>query len=79
MKTMKLNFTVPEDVAELLRARVGKRKRSAFVSSAVMQKLKELERERLREELSEGYQARRKEDAENADEWEQVTLEDWHG
>lgn len=77
MKTLKLNFTVPEDVAEALRARVSRRKRSAFVAAAVADKLKELEQEQLRQSLVEGYQARRAEDAEVNQEWEGATLEEW--
>ncbi|MBI4295444.1 MAG: CopG family transcriptional regulator [Chloroflexi bacterium] len=77
MKTMKLNFTVPEDIAEALKARVIKRKRSAFVAAAVLDKLKELEQEQLRQSLVEGYQARREEDTEINMEWEGATLEGW--
>ncbi len=77
MKTLKLNFTVPEDVAEALKARVGKRKRSAFVAAAVLEKLKELEQEKLRQSLIEGYQARQAEDTEVNQEWENTTLEEW--
>lgn len=77
MKTLKLNFTVPEDIAESLRARVGKRKRSAFVSAAVREKLQELEQEQLKQALREGYQARREEDAKINSEWEEPTLESW--
>ncbi|GFP27447.1 hypothetical protein, partial [Candidatus Hakubella thermalkaliphila] len=62
MKTLKLNFTIPEEVAEALKTRVSKRKRSAFVAVAVLDKLKELEQEQLRQALMEGYQARREED-----------------
>ena len=77
MKTLKLNFTVPEDIAEALKARVGKRKRSAFVAAAVLDKLKELEQEQLRQALVEGYQARRAEDVGVNQEWEEATLEGW--
>lgn len=77
MKTLKLNFTVPEDVAEALKARVSRRKRSAFVAAAVADKLKELEQEHLRQSLVEGYQARRAEDTEINQEWEGATLEEW--
>ena len=79
MKTMKLNFTVPEDIAEALKARVSKRKRSAFVAAAVLDKLKELEQEQLTQALREGYQARRVEDVEIDKEWEGPTLEGWKG
>lgn len=77
MKTTKLNFTVPEDVAETLKARVGKRKRSAFVSAAVLEKLRQLERDNLRQDLVEGYQARRNEDTTIDEEWQETTLEEW--
>lgn len=77
MKTLKLNFTVPVDIAEALKARVTKRKRSAFVTAAVLEKLRELEAEQLRQALREGYQARREEDGEINGEWEGPTLEGW--
>lgn len=77
MKTLKLNFTVPEDIAQALKSRINKRKRSAFVAAAVLEKLKELEQEQLEKELQEGYQARREEDAEINKEWERATLEKW--
>lgn len=77
MKTLKINFTIPEDVAEALKSRVGKRKRSAFVVAAVADKLKELEEEQIRQSLVEGYQARQAEDAGVNQEWEGATLEEW--
>ena len=77
MKTLKLNFTVPEDVAEALKTRVSKRKRSSFVAAAVAEKLKYLEQEHLRQSLVEGYQVRQAEDADINQEWEGATLEEW--
>lgn len=77
MKTLKLNFTIPEDVAEALKIRVGKRKRSAFVAAAVAEKLKHLEQEQLRQSLVEGYKARQAEDAGVNQEWEGATMEEW--
>lgn len=77
MKTLKLNFTVPEDIAEELRTRVTKRKRSAFVAAAVLEKLREIEQEQLRQTLKEGYQERLEEDAEIDSEWEVPTLKGW--
>lgn len=76
MKT-KLNFTIPEDVAANLKSSVAERNRSAFVSEAIRDKLKQLEQEQLRLELIEGYTARRDEAAEINKEWEQITLESW--
>jgi metal-responsive CopG/Arc/MetJ family transcriptional regulator len=75
MKTLKLNFTVPEDVAEALKANVQKRKRSAFVSDAVRTRLKELEDEQLKESLIRGYKATDKEMSELDKEMETATFE----
>lgn len=78
MKTLKLNFTVPEDVAEALKTQVSKRKRSAFVSEAVRARLKELEEKSIEQQLIEGYKARAQEDAEIDKDWETATLESWN-
>ena len=43
-KTLKLNFTIPEDIAQELKTRVSKNKRSAFVSQALKNTLEELRR-----------------------------------
>ena len=75
MKTIKVNFTVPEDVVATLKSRVGERKRSAFVTAAVRDKLRDLEQKELKKNLREGYLARRDEDAEVSKEWEAPTLE----
>lgn len=77
MRTLRVNFTIPEDTAMKLKEVVGKRNRSAFVALAIHDKLKQLEQEQLRQTLIEGYLARRKEDAEIDREWEGITLEVW--
>lgn len=77
MKTTKLNSTVPEDIAQTLRSRISKRKRSAFVAAAVLTKLKELEREQLVQGLKEGYQAVAVEDEGINGEWESATIQGW--
>lgn len=77
MRTMRLNFTIAEDVVATLRDRVGERHRSAFVTAAVRDRLHELEQEELKQTLIEGYLARRGEDAEVSKEWEAATLEGW--
>jgi hypothetical protein len=77
MKSSRVNFTIPEDVATMLKAHVSERKRSAFVAAAISDRLRQLEEERLRETLAEGYRARREEGAGINAEWEVATLEDW--
>ena len=77
MKTVKVNFTIPEDVVATLKGRIGERNRSAFVTAAVRDRLHDLEQEELKQSLTEGYLARRDEDAEVNREWEVPTLEGW--
>lgn len=77
MRTLKLNFTIPEDTAAMLKAHVNERRRSAFVAAAIHERLRQLEQQELRETLREGYLARRDEDAKINSEWESSTLEGW--
>lgn len=77
MTTIKVNFTIPADLVAMLKARVGERKRSAFVGVAIRDRLNQLEQEQLKQTLAEGYLARRDEDAEVSREWEGPTLEGW--
>ena len=77
MGTVKVSFTIQEGVVRELREVVDERKRSAFVSEAIMEKIEQMKRQPLREELIEGYQERRYEDAEINTEWEEVTIESW--
>lgn len=76
-KSVKLNFTVPEDVARDLKNQVARSKRSSFVVAAVQTRLEELKQEKLHRELVEGYQARCQEDSVINQEWENATLEQW--
>ena len=77
IKNLKLNFTIPEEIATKLKANVGERKRSSFVAAAISERLKQLEDERLMELLKEGYLATLEEDAALNEEWESATLEGW--
>ena len=67
MKTLKINFTVPEDVVGLLKSRVSKHKRTALMTSAIPDNLEE---EQLKQSLMEGYQSRKNEDIKANREWE---------
>ncbi|MBI4298439.1 MAG: hypothetical protein HY666_01585 [Chloroflexi bacterium] len=77
MKTVRFNFTIAEDLLVMLKASVGDRKRSNFISAAVREKLLQLEQEKLNQTLIMGYRARRNEDAKLSKDWEDSTLEGW--
>ncbi len=74
---VKVNFTLPEDLLDLLKQNVRNRERSAFVAEALREKLAEQARKQLEAELIEGYQATAKEGARINAEWEAITLESW--
>ena len=77
MTTLKVNFSIPEDVVRKLRNLVDDRKRSAFVAEALREKLGRIEEEKLKQELIEAYKERYEEDRELDREWEAITLENW--
>ena len=77
MKKVRVNFTIPEEVVKALNKRVEKRKRSAFVTLAVNEKLSRIDQEELTKNLIEGYQVSAEEDAILSNEWESATLENW--
>ncbi len=58
----RLNITLPEDVISTLKKNIGDREVSNFISEAVKSKFKELEKNKLKAELIEGYKATKKED-----------------
>lgn len=76
-RTARLNFTVPQDVVEMLRQQVSNRKRSSFVADAIREKLVRLESEQLKKDLIEGYTIRREEDSNINSAFEHATLEKW--
>jgi metal-responsive CopG/Arc/MetJ family transcriptional regulator len=77
MNTVRLNVTLPEDVAHKLDTLVGSRKKSRFIAETIEEKLTELEHRALAQRLEEGYKATRKEDLSIAKEFESVDLEAW--
>ena len=74
---VKMTFTIPEDVAQRPRAAIADRRRSAFVASALKQKLEEAEHEQVKALLIQGYVERYEEDRAINEEWEAATLESW--
>jgi len=66
----RLNITVPEDVADILK---GVKNKSAFIAEAVREYKRQKDREDLIAELKEGYLSTAKEDMELSKEWEVTT------
>ena len=78
---VKMTFTIPHEIAQRLKDAVAERRRSAFVATALGQKLEEVQEKRIRESLIQGYIERYDEDKRINEEWELATIESWddHG
>lgn len=77
MSNSRLNIVLSKDLIEEIDRIAGRGKRSRFIADAVKRRIRELEKERLRKEMAEGYQAVRQESEELAREFEAADLEGW--
>jgi metal-responsive CopG/Arc/MetJ family transcriptional regulator len=77
METIRLNITIPKDLARELSKRAGTRKKSRFIAEAIRQKIDDLNSRELKELLKEGYASTRKESLDLTGEFEPVDLEGW--
>lgn len=75
--TVRLNITIPKDLAHALDHLAGPRKRSRFIVEALREKIKKKEKEDLELLLTEGYQATSEESTVIANEFESADLEGW--
>lgn len=66
MNTVRVNITLPLEIARMLR---NVKNKSAFIAEAIRERIEREEKANLIRELSEGYRARKKEDNELAVEW----------
>jgi metal-responsive CopG/Arc/MetJ family transcriptional regulator len=73
----RVNFTIPHELKKKLTSLVEPRKQSAFVSSAIKEKIEQIENEKLRQELIEGYAATRKERMKEIEAWQAAGLKTW--
>ena len=77
MSTVRVNITLPEDLARKLDSLVEPKKKSRFVAEAVEKKIEDLQRERTEALLEEGYKALRAESLTIAKDFEFVDMEGW--
>ena len=76
MSVVRMNITIPEDLAHQVDKLVGPKKRSQFISEALTEDCKDSARETSRI-LEEGYKARKKESQSITREFESIDLEGW--
>jgi len=76
-ETVRLNITIPKDLAQALNRLTGPRKRSQFIAEAVKQRIEKKEKEELKKILEEGYRATARENLAITKEFESADLDGW--
>ncbi|MCF6334871.1 MAG: hypothetical protein L3J12_03930 [Spirochaetales bacterium] len=77
MNTVRLNITLPDNLAAKMNSYINPRQRSRFIADAVKQKITELEELALQEQLKEGYKERKEESLKITKEFENLDLRGW--
>jgi len=77
MSAVKLNITIPEELARQLEKLAGRRKKSRFIAEALRKRIGEIQEQELNQILEEGYKERKQESLSIAKEFEPVDLEGW--
>lgn len=77
MSTVRMNITIPEQLAHKLDRLVSPRKKSTFIVKSLEERIGRMEREELKVKLKEGYKVRRDEGLRIAEDFRKVDLEGW--
>jgi len=77
MNLVRMNITIPEELAKQLNMLTNPRKKSQFVAEALRQRIENIRYEELHKTLEEGYKARKQESHSIAKQFEVIDLEGW--
>jgi len=77
MSVVRMNITVPEELAQQLDKLIGPRKRSHFITETLKERIERIQNEELQKMLEEGYKVRKQESQSITEEFESVDLEGW--
>jgi len=77
MSVVRMNITLPEELAREIDKLVEPKKKSQFIAETLQQRIERIQHEKLQKMLEEGYKARKKESQSLAKEFESVDLEGW--
>jgi len=75
MSMVRLNITLPDELARQLEKVAGSRNKSSFIAETLKQRIKQMQEEELNKILKEGYKERKQESLSIAQEFEPVDLE----
>jgi len=74
---VRMNITLPKDVAASLNEMAGPRKRSQFIVQALRMMIDQLKNKEMDLQLTEGYRARKDENLKVAEAFEPFDVEGW--
>ena len=74
---VRMNITLPKDLAESLDEMAGPRKRSRFIAQALRMMIDHVKKSKIELQLTDGYKARKNESLKIAEEFEPFDLEGW--
>ena len=77
MNMVRMNITIPEDLARQLDQLVDSRKKSRFITETLKERVKKIEKDKLQKMLEEGYKRRKEESISISRDFESIDLEGW--
>ncbi len=77
MSVVRMNITLPEELAQQLDKLIGSRKKSHFISETLKERIERMQNEELQKMLEEGYKLRKQESQSISEEFESADLEGW--
>lgn len=77
MNMVRMNITIPEDLARQLDQLVDTRKKSRFITETLKERVKKIEEDKLQKILEEGYKRRKEESLSISRDFESIDLEGW--
>jgi len=77
MNMVRMNITIPEDLARQLDQLVDTRKKSRFITETLRKRVKKIEKDKLQKMLEEGYKRRKEESLSISRDFESIDLEGW--
>jgi len=77
MSVVRMNITLPEELAQQLGKLIGPRKKSHFITETLKEKIERIQNEELQKMLEEGYKVRKQESQSITQEFESADLEGW--
>jgi metal-responsive CopG/Arc/MetJ family transcriptional regulator len=77
MNMVRMNITIPEELAQKLDQIVSSRKKSQFIADSLRDRIQRIEEEERQKKLAEGYKARKEEALAIAEDFRSADLEGW--